>query len=360
MRCLFAPAVLCLLSLSPQSSLWADDPVMEKTVTVFPVPITPSEHISTSIPRRIAEVIGLGLERAGMEQVKIGEMSFTPPATEDISEVAKAFGHFVADQKLDSHYAVFVQIFGRPGVGISEIRTIAVDAKGAVVLSNDARQQALSQVTPTPKDPITASLFVVNQLVQTWKLANPMRKDAPQGPMAELMRKRSGLPPQEQLDAMKKRLQDDKAKLPSATVAVYPIHLWNGSDEACTAKLVKLLNERRLCQAEVTDIQPRLDVQGDPNEQKVLWDTARQFREFLRHNPPQAEYALLADYGLSPHADGQELANHVHLILCDRAGQWVLVDFQNSKQADFQRIEPKTCAECNRLAVERLTRLLSK
>ncbi len=207
---------------------------------------------------------------------------------------------------------------------------------------------------------MSASLFVVDRLGSVWKLADPMRKDAPQGRMAELMRKRSGLPAQEELTALNKRLEAEKGKISSSTVTVYPVHLWIGSDAAGASELAKLLNEHGICKAEASDKDPQLELKGDPNEQKILWDTARLFREFLRSNPPETDYALLADYGLSPTTDGQQIANHVHLILCDRAGNWVLVDYQNSHHADFQSIEPKSCADCNRLAVKRLESRLSK
>jgi hypothetical protein len=121
-----------------------------------------------------------------------------------------------------------------------------------------------------------------------------------------------------------------------------------------------MLNEQGVCQAEASETDPKLKIQGDPNEQKILWDTARAFRDFVRNNPPTTEYALLADYGISPASDGKQQANHVHLILCDRAGDWVLADYQNSHHPDFQSIAPKSRDDCCRLAVKRLKGCLSK
>lgn len=91
------------------------------------------------------------------------------------------------------------------------------------------------------------------------------------------------------------------------------------------------------------------------NQQKVLWDTARAFRDFVRKNPPATDYVAFADYGLS---DTQ--VHHVHLIVCDRAGDWVLIEMQNSHHPDFQRIDPKSAAECSRLVVARLKDWLSE
>jgi hypothetical protein len=44
----------------------------------------------------------------------------------------------------------------------------------------------------------------------------------------------------------------------------------------------------------------------------------------------------------------------VHFVVCEKSGDWVLVDFQNSTHEDFQRISPKSVEDCDRLAVERL------
>jgi hypothetical protein len=121
-----------------------------------------------------------------------------------------------------------------------------------------------------------------------------------------------------------------------------------------------MLTEQDICQAEASDTDPQLAVKGDPNEQKVLWDTARSFRDFLRNNPPITPHALLADYGLGTSSDGKRTATHVHVILCERDGDWVLVDYQNSHHEDYQRVAPKTADDCNRLVALRLKNLLSE
>ena len=339
--------------------LHAEQSDRSKSVTVYPVVISPSDNIAASIPQRIAEVVGLQLERAGMERIEMGEAMFSPPDTKDVNELSAAFGRFVAQSNLQTEYAVFAQILGRPGAGISEIRTIVVDGKGKVVFNEWAGEEIFSTAKTKPQDPLTASLFVVERLGNVWQLSDPFRQDAPQGKMAELMRKRSGLPSDQELAAMNKRFETLKDKMASSTVSVYPVHLWSGSDRASGVELAKMLNDQGICRAEAVETDPRLEIKGDPNEQKILWDTARLFAEFLRNNPPATQFALLADYGLSVSSDAPREANHVHLILCDRAGQWVMVDFQNSHHTDFQSIAPKSRTDCNRLAAKRLRSRLS-
>jgi len=82
---------------------------------------------------------------------------------------------------------------------------------------------------------------------------------------------------------------------------------------------------------------------------------ARAFRDDLRSNPPDADYAILAEYYVNP--DGRQ-ANAVHFVICEKSGGWVLADFQNSTHEDFKTIAPKSVKDCDRLAVQRLAKRL--
>ncbi|MFH1999683.1 MAG: hypothetical protein ABIK28_08385, partial [Planctomycetota bacterium] len=52
-------------------------------------------------------------------------------------------------------------------------------------------------------------------------------------------------------------------------------------------------------------------------------------------------------------ADGR-VAGAVHFALCDRKGDWVIVDFQNNHHDDFNEVSPKSWKDCNALATIRL------
>ena len=361
-RCLML-CCLCSLVLPWAGVLRGEDTTAKtrlKSVTVYPPAILPSEMTPPSIPERIAEVLGVFLERAGMEQIELAKEPFSPPKTDDPAKLAEEFGQFVAKQPLKTEFALYTQILA-PEHKIKDIRTVVVDKTGKLIFSEkvDDETYAKEKIKP-PDEPLTACIFIVNRLNKVWDLADPMRENAPQGKMAELMNKRSALPPEKELADMKKRLEVLKEKIATSKVTVYPIHLWEGSDKTGAAQLAKLISESGVCQAEPSELDPNLKIKGDPNEQKILWDTARAFRDFLRKNPPATQYALLADYGISPASDGKHEVGHVHLILCDKSGDWVLVDYQNSHHPDFQSIAPKTVEECNRLAVKRLKSYFSK
>jgi hypothetical protein len=356
-------AGLCLLTVLGCGALGMEQPPAQprqKSVTVYPVIITPPTTTGNEFPKRIAEVLGLYLERAGMVEIEISDTGFSPPETDDVSQLAAAFGKFVGNGSLKTEYAVFGQIFGTPQTGPKEIRTVVVDKTGQVIFAERTSEAEFSLGKIRPKDPMTCTLFLANRLGQVWGLADPLRSNAPQGKMAEVLRMRSGAPTDEEIADVKQRYNALKGKFATSQVTVYPIHLWPGSDKPSAARLAAMLTEQGICQAEASDTDPQLAVKGDPNEQKVLWDTARSFRDFLRKNPPATPYVLLAEYGLGAAPNEKRSASHVHVILCERDGDWVLVDYQNSHHADFQHIAPKTADDCNRLATARLKNLLSE
>jgi hypothetical protein len=44
----------------------------------------------------------------------------------------------------------------------------------------------------------------------------------------------------------------------------------------------------------------------------------------------------------------------VHFVVCNRKGEWVIVDLQNSLQPDYQSIKPTTREACDKLLLKRL------
>jgi hypothetical protein len=121
-------------------------------------------------------------------------------------------------------------------------------------------------------------------------------------------------------------------------------------DRASAEHLMALIRDEELCQASVLEEGPVLAGEGWPNELHVLWSFARAAREHARDNPVADSYVLFADYWYAP--DGRVWA--VHFVVCDGTGEWVIVDLQNNHHADFQRIAPKSNADCDRLVLARL------
>jgi hypothetical protein len=322
-----------------------------KSVTVFPVllgPGTPTFRIAPGAPKKVAEFVGLLLERGGMKEIEVADAEFSPPEKADLAKVAEAFSQFVRSRNLRTEYALFGQFIGSLDSGVDEIRFVVVDRQGKVVLTERADRQQLTQIGEPKVEPMTATVYLVNRLRGLWGLADPDREDAPEGKMAQLWAKDSGTPSKAEREAMQSRLSDLKKKIKTSTVAVFPVRVAAESDAKAAVRLAEMLTKQGFGHAEAASIGPKLQIKPNTNEMRILWDTARAFQDFLRKNPSAADYALLADYIGKPEIGG------VHFILCDRSGDWVLVELRNSHHDDFQRINPQSVDDCNRLVIEAL------
>jgi len=320
-----------------------------KSVTVFPIVLTSDKPLPPGMSKKVAEVVGLLLERGGMKEIEVADAEFSPPEKADLAKVGEAFGQFVRSRNLRTEHALFGQFIGTPGSGVDEIRFVVVDRQGKVVLAERAGQQQLSPSGGPKIDcPMDACVYLFNRLRGLWGLADPDREDAPEGKMAQLWAKDSGTSSKAEREAMQSRLSDLKKKIKTSTVVVFPVRVAAEGDAKAAVALAEMLTKQGFGRAEAANIDPKLQIKGNSNEMRILWDTARSFQEFLHKNPPATDYALLADYIGKPEIGG------VHFILCDRSGDWVLVELRNSHHADFQRINPQSPDDCNRLVIEAL------
>jgi hypothetical protein len=144
-----------------------------------------------------------------------------------------------------------------------------------------------------------------------------------------------------------------KQALPGATLLVYPARIGGNQTSVPSAtNIVRLLNEAGGCKVVSSDQTVLLKASpADPNELKMLWNLAREFRGFVRTNPPAADYALYADYAFNPQNADQ---GYVHFVVCDRKGEWVIVDMQNSHHPDYQSVGIISRERCDQLLVKRL------
>jgi hypothetical protein len=336
-------------------------PSVAKSVTIFPIVLNsgaPIAGVSADMSKKMAELIGLFLERGGMKQIEIADARFIPSEQADLAKAAEAFGRFVQSQSLRTEYALYGQFIGTPGRGVDEIRLAVVDRQGKVVLADRLdRQQLLLKRLLSGEDkvcPMSACYCAFGQLQGFWGLANPNQKDAPEGKMARFWSEQSGLPPKSEREAIASRLNALKKTIKTSTVAVYPVRVAGRSDLQLAERLAEMLTKQGFGRAEASNTDPKLQVQGNTNQTRILWDTARAFREFLHKNPPAADYALLADCGIGHSPEGKTVVGGVQFVLCDRKGDWVLVDLKNDHHPDFQRINPQSADDCNRLVAEAL------
>jgi hypothetical protein len=70
-----------------------------------------------------------------------------------------------------------------------------------------------------------------------------------------------------------------------------------------------------------------------------------------RSGRKESPFQSYADCVFNP---GNWEQGYVHFVVCDRAGEWVLVDFQNSHHPDYQALKPTSAEACRALVAKRL------
>src|SRR3990170_1909269 len=90
----------------PQAADASDD--AKPSVTVFPVVATP-ERFPDQFAKRVAIVVATLLEQSGLEDLEVADTPFNPPETDDVNQIAAAFGKQVGKQPIQTSYAVFTQ-----------------------------------------------------------------------------------------------------------------------------------------------------------------------------------------------------------------------------------------------------------
>jgi hypothetical protein len=301
---------------------------------------------------RVTEVVGVLLEKQGLKNIELGKTPFTPAET-NLDQLAAVVGAFMKTNPITTGYALYAEYNGSRQTGLNELRAVVVDKAGAVVWTKRLTPQDEAIRKIGDRDPMTFSVLLVEQLGPQLGLNEETARAAKPGRLAALLDQRSGLPPENERAALPDRRQAMKKSLPGATLLVYPARVGGNQTSVPSAtNIVRLLNQAGLCQAVAADQPVLLKASlADPNELKALWGLASEFRDYVRAHPPAADYALYADYAFNPQNAEQ---GFVHFVVCDRRGEWVIVDLQNSHQADYQSIGIISRERCDQLLVKRL------
>ncbi len=301
---------------------------------------------------RVTEVVGVLLEKQGLKNIELGKIPATPVET-NLEQLAAAIGGFVKTNPISTSYALYAEYNGSRQTGLTDLRAVVVDQAGAVVWTERLTPQDEAMKKIGERDPMTLSVLLVERLGPQLGLNEETAKAAKPGKLAALLNQRSGLAPENERAALPERQQAMKQALPGATLLVYPARVGgNQANVSSATNVMRLLNEAGLCKTVAADATVVLKAsQADPNELKALWGLASEFREYIRAHPPAADYALYADYAFNPQNTEQ---GFVHFVVCDRKGEWVIVDMQNSHQPDYQSIGITSRDRCDQLLVKRL------
>jgi hypothetical protein len=319
----------------------------DASITVFPAGL-----IGRPV-REVGDAVALMLERAGVKNIEIDAPEFCPPEKADLAETAQAFGAFVKANPLGTDYALFAHFLGSMKEGPTEVRVVIVNRRGEIVwqdrqTGNDADFRQIK-----PRAPMECCLLVVQRLRPVLGLKDPTR-DTPPGRIARRWSEKSGLPDEAERAALRDRLREFHKVMSTATLLVYPALVGDQVSQESAQHLAELFNEANLVKASATEKELRLEVPGNINEQKMLWDMARGVREFVQAHRPNTDYVLFAHYLMGKDVSGNVAVGAVHFTICDCEGQWVIVDFQNDHHGDFQAIDPKSREDCDQLVLRRL------
>jgi hypothetical protein len=302
---------------------------------------------------RVTEVVGLLLERQGLKNIELGKAPLEAANLADLDRLSTAVGEFVKANPVATDYALYAEFNSNHPGQLDELRAVVVDKTGAVVWTDRQTPQDEAFKKLGQPDPMELSVLLVEQLSPQLGLNEETAKAAKPGKLAAIMDQRSGLPPENERAALPERQKAMKQALPGATLLVYPARIGGDAvDKASAADLAKMINDAGLCKAVAAKQSVLLKAsQADPNEMKALWNLAREFRDYVRAHPSAAGYALYADYVFNPQNAEQ---GFVHFVVCDRQGEWVIVDLQNSHQSDYQSVGIISSERCDQLLVKRL------
>ncbi len=316
------------------------------SLTIFPVVVVGTPY------ERVSEIVGLLLEREGLTNLELGKTAFDPGAATQMGSLAGSVGKFVKKNPIATGYALYAEFTSSRQTGIDGIRAIVVDSAGALVWTDSLGpgDQAVRNVSD--RDPMGFSVLLVERVSPQLGLNEETAKAAKPGKFARLLEERSGLPPENERAALPQRGKELRDLRKNITLMIFPARVADATDPATATEIVKMITDAGLCKAKPAPQAVLLKAsQGDPNELKILWDLAREFREYVRTNPPTADYALYADYGINPES---RQVGFVHFVVCDKKGEWVIVEMQNSLQPDFQSARPTSSTACSALLVKRL------
>lgn len=353
---IFACGLLGAFALQPSAQEVANDAqqrlqALEAGGTATPLTLYPVRVLGRP-DRNVADALGLLLEKRGMQNLEAVDAAFTPTDGQTWDEVARHFSEFVRQNPPATTYALYAEYLGEPKGGPTEVRWVVVDRTGQLMLVDrqTPEDKDFRRTAARDPDPMGCSVLVVERLFSRLHWAS---RPAPSpGKFAQLWEAKSGTPGEAERLAIRQRAEKFKSDLKSAHLEVYATLVGSEPNAESAARLAKMLSQRFGCSATTCDKAAPIKIAPTSNEQKRLWDLARGFRNHLRANPPTTEYALLAEFLIPPGGP----AHSVHVVVCDRAGEWVVVDFQNNLHDDYRRIQPAGVEDCERLAVERVAR----
>lgn len=299
------------------------------SLTIYPVSAAPQEF-PAEYAKRVALVIGTMLEQRGMNQIDIADKMPIAINSREIADVAEEISQEISQSSVSTDLALQVQLVGTPQSGVIAIRWLITDRSGKVVANEEKDADDWKDSTPRPADPMTCSAYVVSNLAKRWSLISSPDKKLMSGKLSTFWREDAGLPSTDELQAIQMRRQAWSSTSGKPTVTLL-IPQRTGStawiEVADLATAIKTQTQGDVSLGESSELKVS---ELHTNEQRVLWDMAKLLKQWVQQKQPASDYIVCVDSFASP-----SQLHFAHIIICDKEGNWVLVDYLNTHHQDF-------------------------
>jgi hypothetical protein len=322
----------------------------EASVTVYPVSLA-GQPIA-----QVGEVLGMLLERGGMEHLELSSNRVAQAADRTLAAASSAFADSIRAEPPATEFGLYCEFLGTPGQ-VAEVRTILASKSGEILWADSQTSKDADFRSVSPGEPMECCVLVSKRLTPVFALSDPMRADAPEGKLAQRWKRETALPDSAEESAIAARLKTLRSSLGTASISVFAPHAPKFTNPSSN-ELVQRITEAGFANVTSTEGKPNVSVRSGMNQQMVLWSFARSFGTWVGEHRPATDYVLHTDYLMSKAPNGDVGVIGVHLVICDKEGQLVLVDFQNDHQPDFKAVKPKTREECDELVARRMKALL--
>lgn len=327
---------LILLGITSITPTKAQESASLPSVTILPVTAMPNEF-PEDFAKRVAMVIGTLLEKQGLEKIEIADKPIVTANSQKITDLVTDYQKAVQSSSFTTDLALQVQFDGKPNTGVQSLRWLVIDRTGKVVVQKEATSNDWKNANIRPSDPMTCSAYVAEQLQKHWKL--PGKPSSTDGKLVTFWKRDAGLPEADELTRMQERRSLYRKERSSKTLSIV-IPKRSGHDSGIASKeLAASLGKSLRMEVQVIEDSKLIPSTMHSNEQRVLWDMAKATKKWIEETRPQTDYVLCLDA-----ASIESHLHFIHLILCNRQGDWVWVDYMNDHHQDFPSKSAQTPA----------------
>ncbi len=149
-----------------------------------------------------------------------------------------------------------------------------------------------------------------------------------------------------------------KQNFGKVSVTVYPTFVWRVGgpvyDRASAKDIAGYLETEGMASVKTSEQRACLAGKLHMVQWKLFKQSLRLFQSYLKDNPIDTDYALLAEYLITPVPSGGQAAGGIHCYLLDADGRVALAVLLNSHHKVFAEAKPKTTEDCTTVLIKAL------